>query len=253
MSLVEISRVSKQFRRQGPKVEGSGKFFALNDVSLSVRDGEILGILGPNGAGKTTLLNILLGIIYSDSGTVKIFGQDIRKTSLGGRIGYVSGEERFHWAMSVLDIMNFGGILCGLGSSERKASVGELVEAFGLKKVLNSKFDVLSTGEKMRLALAYALISKPGLLLLDEPTLGLDPDIAIRVRKEIRRINKKLGTTIILTSHYMKEVEELCDRVAFISKGRVMHIGTVSEIRKKYPNLEDYFVKMTRKAEPDGE
>ena len=248
MDVVNVVNVSKQFKRRDAALGVTAKFYALKDVSLSVKDGEVLGILGPNGAGKTTLLNILLGIIYADSGKATLFGQDVKKSGVVERIGYVSGEERFHWALSVSDVLTFGCILFGLGKKQRVERINGLVSVFGLKGILGSRFEVLSTGEKMRLALAYSMINSPKLLLLDEPTLGLDPDIAIKVRKEVIRINKKLGTTIILTSHYMAEVEQLCDRVAFINKGMVMHIGTVSDIRKKYPNLETYFVKMAKKG-----
>jgi len=190
------------------------------------------------------LLNIIMGIVYADSGSANIFGESVRKRG-AVKIGYVSGEERFHWALTPVDILAFGGRLYGLGTIERKARTAELLKLFGLEKVASRKFDVLSTGEKMRLAFAYALVNKPKLLLLDEPTLGLDPDIAIKVRKEIKRINKELGTTIVLTSHYMQEVEQLCGRVVFINKGRIMQVSSVAGIRKKHINLEAYFVKMS--------
>lgn len=237
MSVIEVSGISKQFGR------GKARFYALKDVSLDVKEGEILGILGPNGAGKTTLLNIIMGIVYADSGSATIFGESVRKRG-AVKIGYVSGEERFHWALTPFDVLMFGGRLYGLSATERKQRAAELLKLFGLEKVVSRKFDVLSTGEKMRLAFAYALINKPKLLLLDEPTLGLDPDIAIKVREEIKRINRELGTTIVLTSHYMQEVEQLCGRIAFINKGRIMHVGSVAGIRKKHINLEAYFVKM---------
>ena len=246
MAIVEVSGVSKQFGRRRQLGKGSEKFYALKDVSLNVDKGEIFGILGPNGAGKTTLLNIVMGIVYPDSGSVTIFGGDVKRSEIVSSIGYVSGEERFHWALTPFDVLTFGGLLYGLGRSERKQRTAELLRLFGLEGIAASKVYALSTGERMRLAFAYALINKPKLLLLDEPTLGLDPDIAIAVRKEIQRINKKLGTTIVLTSHYMREVEQLCSRIAFINKGRVTDVGKVSDIRKKHPNLETYFVAMAK-------
>lgn len=246
MAVIDVARVSKQFGRRNQPGKASEKFYALKDVSLRIEDGEVFGILGPNGAGKTTLLNIVMGIVYPDAGTVKVFGGDVRRSDVVRSIGYVSGEERFHWALTPSDVLTFGGLLYGLGGKERKERIAELLRLFGLEGVAGSKFDVLSTGEKMRLAFAYALINKPKLLLLDEPTLGLDPDIAIKVRNEIRRINRKLGTTIVLTSHYMREVEELCGRIAFINMGRIMHVGKVSDIRKKHSDLETYFVEMTK-------
>ncbi|MBI2580699.1 ABC transporter ATP-binding protein [Candidatus Woesearchaeota archaeon] len=246
MAIIEVANVSKQFGKRREKGGNKEKFYALKDVSLKIEEGEIFGILGPNGAGKTTLLNIVMGIVYHDVGSVKVFSGDVKRGEVVRSIGYVSGEERFHWALTPFDVLTFGGLLYGLGGKERKERTAELLRVFGLEGVASSKFDVLSTGEKMRLAFAYALINKPKLLLLDEPTLGLDPDTAIKVRKEIRRINRELGTTIVLTSHYMREVEQLCGRVAFINKGRIMHVGKVSDIRKKHQNLETYFVEMTK-------
>src|SRR3989338_39189 len=243
MAIISISRVSKQFgsRGDGGKKE---KFYALKDVSLKIEEGEIFGILGPNGAGKTTLLNIALGIVYPDSGNVSVFGCDVINGKVVQGISYVSGEERFHWALTPSDVLTFGCILHGLGRSERRHRRDELLALFGLDKVAKSRFDVLSTGEKMRLAFAYALINRPKLLLLDEPTIGLDPDIAITVSKEIKRINGELGATIVLTSHYMREVEQLCGRIAFINRGKIMQVAKVSEIRKRHAGLDAYFVKM---------
>jgi ABC-2 type transport system ATP-binding protein len=238
MPLIKVSNVSKQFKRRGKK------FYALKEISLNVENGEIFALLGPNGAGKTTLLNILLGMLYPDSGSVTLAGKDVRERSVLAMMGYVSGEERFHWALSPEDILNFGGMMHGLKKQEREKRNAELTELFGLNQILKTRFDSLSTGEKMRLAFAYSLISKPRVLLLDEPTLGLDPDIAIRIRKEIKRINRQYGTTIVLTSHYMKEVEELASHTVFINHGRIMGHGTIREIKKRHPNLEEYFVKM---------
>jgi len=243
MAIIEISNVSKQFGRKGTKE----KFYALKDVNITVEEGEIFSIIGQNGAGKTTLLNILIGILYPDTGSVKIFGKEPRDKSVIKQLSYVSGEERFHWALTTSDILNFGGTLYGLNKKDKEDKVNEVVKLFGLENIFRRRFDVLSTGERMRLAFAYSLINSPKLMLLDEPTLGLDPDIAIRIRKEIQRINKKLGTTILLTSHYMREVEQLAHRVAFMHKGEILDTGIISDIRKKYQNLEEYFVKMVHR------
>jgi len=239
MAILEIKDVSKEFKRQGKK------FYALNNINLEIKKGEIFALLGPNGAGKTTLLNIIMSLLYPDTGSVKILDKDIRKNrEILSNLGYVSGDERFHWSLTPADVLNFGGMMHGLSKDERTKRAAELVKLFGLDDVLHSKFSVLSTGERMRLAFSYALINSPKILLLDEPTLGLDPDIAIRIRKEIRRTNRELGTTIILTSHYMAEVEQLADRIAFINHGEIKDIGTVASIREHHPNLESYFLEM---------
>jgi ABC-2 type transport system ATP-binding protein len=244
MAVIEANKVCKLFKRTDGQ---PGKFFALKDITLAIEQGEIFGILGPNGAGKTTFLSILTGLLSPDGGDVKLFGQKVTPGNVAKYIGYVSHEERFHWSLTAYDILNFGGILQSMDSRQRKERIEELVQLFRIRKLLGRKFEMLSTGEKMRLTFAYALIKKPRLLLLDEPTLGLDPDISIKIRKEVKRINKQMGTTIVLTTHYMHEVEELCDRIAFIKEGHIKQVGKVSDIRKKFPNLEAYFVKMAER------
>jgi len=239
MKVVEVESVSKKFKSDGKR------FFAVKDVSFSVESGEIFGMLGPNGAGKTTLLNMIVGVLSPDTGSIKIFGQDIRKNrALMEQIGVSSGDTRFHWALRVSDILNFYGRLYGLKGTERRKRIDRLVKFFGLGRVLTRKFGYLSTGEKMRLTFAKSLLNYPKLLLLDEPTLGLDPDIAMKVRDEIKRINRKFGTTIILTSHYMNEVEQLADRIAFISRGRIADIGTIKKLKRKHFTSYDLTIRV---------
>ncbi len=235
MPVLHVSNVTKKFSRKKP-------FYALRDVSFSVEEGEIFSILGPNGAGKTTLLNIIMGIVTPDSGSISILGKAPLKNS--GIMGYVAGEERFHWSLSPHDVLNFAGLIAELPKGEKEKRIKRLIGLFELQDVLHSRFNVLSTGERMRLAFAFALMNDPKVLLLDEPTLGLDPDIAIKIRREIVRVNEELKTTIILTSHYMKEVEELADRIVFLHKGSIRDSGTILDIKKKHPNLEQYFVRM---------
>ena len=236
--VLEVSELSKKFKRN------KKDFYALNKVSLEVEKGEIFSILGPNGAGKTTLINIILGLLYQDSGRVRIMGKKIQDKGVLKGIGYVFGQERFHWALTVYDILSFG---CAVKSIKRGPKIEQLSETFGLKNILRSPFDVLSTGERMRLGFAYAMIANPEILLLDEPTLGLDPDIAIRIRDEIKKVNKEFNTTVVMTSHYMKDVEDLSNRTVFINHGRIIDSGTVEEIKKEHPDLESYFLKMTKR------
>ncbi|MBS3052911.1 MAG: ABC transporter ATP-binding protein [Candidatus Aenigmarchaeota archaeon] len=226
MSIVEVENVSKKFK------SGKKDFFALKDVSFDIKKGEIFGLLGPNGAGKSTLLNILIGILFPDSGNVKIFGKNpLKNNDLFEKMNFVSGETRFHWALKVKDILEFHGRLYGIPKNKRITETKKLAKFFEIEHILENKFSNISTGEKMRLIMAKALLNNPKLLLLDEPTVGLDPDIAIKTRNEIKRINKKLGTTIILTSHYMHEIEQLCDRIAFINKGVIVDIGSVDSVK----------------------
>ncbi|MCD6406533.1 ABC transporter ATP-binding protein [Candidatus Aerophobetes bacterium] len=228
MDLIEIIGVSKRFK------EKKGYFRALDDVNLKIRKGEIFGLLGPNGAGKTTLLNIILGIVLPDRGKVKIKGRDIGKErEIVERMNYVSGETRFHWVLTVKDVLKFYGVSYGISRKKLKRKIDELLCFFEIENIAYRKFDSLSTGEKMRLIFAKALLNEPEILLFDEPTLGLDPQIAVKVRGEIARINRELGTTVLLTSHYMQEVEQLCHRIAFIRKGKIVDVGKVEDLKKR--------------------
>ena len=223
MDVIEVDDVSKNFRHKGKD------FFALKDVSFSVEKGEIFGLLGPNGAGKTTMLNIPLSILTQDSGTVRVFGKPVGPEVLE-RMNLVSSDTRFHWVLPCREILEFYGRVYGLNPKERARRADKLAKLFGIEDIMGRRYSYLSTGEKVRLNFVKALLNEPDLLLLDEPTLGLDPDIAIKVRSEIKRISKKFGTTILLTSHYMHEVEQLADRIAFIDKGEIIDTGFVEKI-----------------------
>lgn len=229
MYAIEVNNVTKIFRYEGKE------FYALNNVSFNVKEGEIFGLLGPNGAGKSTLLNMMINMLHPDNGTIKVLGVNPNKDrNVLGKISFLSGESRFHWALKPMDIMNFYAKAYGLKKPERIKKINELVDLFEIKNIMNKKYDFLSTGERMRLAFAKCLINDPKLLLLDEPTLGLDPDISTKVRKEIKRMNKELKKTILLTSHYMHEVELLSNRIAFMNKGKILDVGEVKEVLSKH-------------------
>jgi ABC-2 type transport system ATP-binding protein len=233
---IEIKNVSKRFRERGKW------FYALKNISFSIKRGEIFGLLGPNGAGKTTLLNLIINILEPDSGYIRVFGRDVSKDrEVMEQINFVSGETRFHWTLTVKDILNFYGKSYGLKKPLLEKRVNRLAKFFGIEHVMNRKFDYISTGEKMRLIFVKALLNNPKLLLFDEPTLGLDPSMAIKIRKEIKRINKK-GVTILLTSHYMHEVEQLSDRVGFIYRGQLIDIGSVEKVKLKRFTTYDVIV-----------
>ncbi len=241
-NVIEVHNVSKRFREDG------AYFYALDRVSLKIRKGEIFGLLGPNGAGKSTLLNIMMHLLLPDTGKVLVFGKK-PGMEIYQRVGFVSGEAKFHWALKARDVLNFYSMVYGMPKMEKEKRIKDVAGLFGIKDIMEKKVEVLSTGERMRLSFAKALLNRPELLLLDEPTLGLDPGIAIRIRKEIRKINRELGTTILLTSHYMQEVEQLADRIAFLHKGRILEQGRISRLKTKHlaETLEDYFVKMSKK------
>lgn len=241
MDAIEIINVSKKFKEQGRD------FWALKDINLRVKKGEIFGLLGPNGAGKTTLLNIIVKLLSPDKGHVRVLGEEIEgNDKFLEKINFVSGDTKFHWVLKVDDILNFYGIAYNLPKQERRERIEELMRFFDIEEVRNRKFTHLSTGERMRLIFAKAMLNKPQVLLLDEPTLGLDPSIAIRVRAEIKRVNKKFGTTVLLTSHYMSEVEQLSDRIAFIHRGEIIDMGRVEKVKLRRFGTYDVIIKVKR-------
>lgn len=241
MNIIEIKNLSKRFK------ENKKQFYALKDVTLGIKKGEIFGILGPNGAGKTTLINIMLDMLIQDEGELQLFGKDPHKQrEVLERTGFVSGMSRFHWSLRPKNILMIYGIMHGLSKKETDDRTEKLIKFFNLEKTVPKKFQMLSTGERMRLIFAKALIHHPEILLLDEPTLGLDPDMAIKVRNEIKRINKKFNTTIVLTSHYMQEVEMLANRIAFMDRGRVIDIGKIDHLKKKQFDTYEILVKVRK-------
>jgi ABC-2 type transport system ATP-binding protein len=222
---------------------------ALDNVSLEIFQNEIFTLLGPNGSGKTTLLNIIIGQILPDYGEIFIFGTKQKNNIIEkfkNKMNLCSGNPNFPWCMTVKEILKFYGLLYGISGKKLNQQVDKYTSIFELEKYADVRFDELSTGTKQRLALAKSLINEPEILLLDEPTLGLDPEVSIKIRHFIKKIKKEQNITIILTTHYMKEAEELSDRIAFINSGKILTIGTIYEIYKNTntTNLEDAFLKL---------
>jgi len=227
---------------------------ALNGISLEVKKGEIFGVLGPNGAGKTTLMNILMGLIIPDEGKIEILGvnpADDKKMGLKRRMNMCSGNANFPWCMSVKEILNFYSMIYAIEGRERKRKIEGLIEVSGLGVYRDVRFDELSTGNKQKLSLAKSLLNDPEVLLLDEPTIGLDPDISYKIREYILKLHASTGITIILTTHYMKEAEELCGRIAFIKEGMIKASGTKDELVKLTgkSGMEEVFIELA--AEQD--
>ncbi len=228
--------------------------FALKGATLAVEKGEIFGILGPNGAGKTTLLNCLSLLLKPDEGSVKLFGVDALKFhgKLRSRLNMSSGNSNFPWCMTVREILRFYGMLYGLGFGKLKIKVPELLDLLSLESFADRRFDELSTGTKQRLALAKALINDPEILFLDEPTIGLDPDVSIKLRAFIQKLNREKKITVLLTTHYMGEAEQLAHRIAFIRQGRILALGTPAELKAgaSAKNLEEVFLHLAGGKEP---
>jgi ABC-2 type transport system ATP-binding protein len=208
---------------------------ALRGVSLAVPRGSIFGVLGPNGAGKTTLLSILATLLIPDRGRATILGHDVVREAdrIRPRLNMASGNASFLWSLRAEEIVAFYGRLYGHSGRALAARVDELVELCELSRHRRVPYNELSTGLKQRLALAKSLVNDPHLLFLDEPTLGLDPDVSRRVRAQIAALRRQRGTTIVLTTHYMREAEELCDEIAFIKAGRILAQGTPDELKRQ--------------------
>jgi len=208
---------------------------ALRGVTLSVPRGVIFGLLGPNGAGKTTLLSILATLLEPDAGTVKILGHDVAREAalVRRRLNMASGNASFVWSMHVSEIIAFYGRLYGLAGASLRHRVETILEFCELTPYRRMAYQELSTGLKQRLALAKALVNEPELLFLDEPTLGLDPDVSARIRYRVADLCRARGMTIVLTTHYMREAEELCDEIAFIKQGLILAQGTADELKRR--------------------
>ena len=224
MGLIDIRGVSKTF---GPKV-------ALDNVSLEIPEGKIFGLLGPNGAGKTTLIRIINRITIPTSGDVffkdrPITQQDVEK------IGYMPEERGLYRKMKVGDQAMYLARLKGMSESQAKEALKEWFIRFGIQDWWNKKVEELSKGMAQKLQFITTVVHKPALLILDEPFSGFDPVNADIVRKEILRL-KDEGATIILSTHNMESVEELCDNIALINKSKLVITGELDEIRRKYGN-----------------
>lgn len=251
MAIIEITGIKKTYRSG---FFGSRGTQALQGVSLSIEKGEIFGMLGPNGAGKSTLMNILMGLLIPDEGRAVIDGLDVTKKfpmALKRKMNMCSGNPNLPWSLTVKEMMKFYSMLYGIPSKEAREKSELLIRETGLEKYADSRFDELSTGNKQKLALAKSLLNDPEILLLDEPTLGLDPDISQKTRAFIKKIHEERKVTILLTSHYMKEVEELAGRVAFIKDGKIAAMGTKEELIKitHSKDLEGMFIELANQQD----
>lgn len=212
---------------------------ALQGISFSVREGEILGLLGPNGAGKTTTIKILTTMLTPTSGEVRILGFDPVKEfkQLRSQINFIFGGERnLYWRLSAYDNLVYFADLYKVPRHVQKNRIPQLLELVGLREVAHRRVETFSKGMKQKLQIARGLVNEPRILFLDEPTIGLDP-VSARQLRDILRELKQQGTTILLTTHYMPEADELCDRIAFIDKGRISVLDTPEELKKRIDQI----------------
>jgi ABC-2 type transport system ATP-binding protein len=229
--VIKTEGISKTFRSGW---RGQKRKEALKGVDLQVQEGEIFGILGPNGAGKTTLLSILSTLLLPDRGTFQILGMDGLREGhkIRAKVNISSGNANFLWSLTVQENLHFYGMLYGLCGKERARKVEALISLLDLKEHQKIPFDELSTGMKQRLSIAKSLLNDPAVLFLDEPTVGLDPSVSIRIREQIRSIQKKRGMTVLLTTHNMKEAEFFCDRIAFLKSGEILQVGSAQALKR---------------------
>jgi ABC-2 type transport system ATP-binding protein len=232
MAVVEVRDLVKVYRGG---LWSRRRKVALRGVTLTVQAGMIYGILGPNGAGKTTLLSILATLLLPDAGSVRVLGRDLRREAavIRRRINMASGNANFPWSLTVPEILAFHAMLYGLWGKRCRMAVASVMEVCELTGYRTTPYNELSTGLKQRLALAKSLINDPEILLLDEPTVGLDPDVSLRIRDQIAHLRSDRGTTVLLCTHYMPEAEALCDEITFLRDGEILARGTAVELRRR--------------------
>lgn len=221
--MIEVERLRKSFN----------SLVAVDDVGFTVGDGEIFGLLGPNGAGKTTTINMICGVLKPDGGRVLIGGKDIwleSKTVKKG-LAVVPQEIAVYEDMTARDNLNFWGSLYGLRGSDLKSRVDEALTRVGLSDRAADKVKGFSGGMKRRLNLCMGLLHRPKVLLLDEPTVGIDPQARLNILEVVRDV-AAAGTTVLYTTHYMDEAEDLCDRIAIIDHGKILTVGTLDELTR---------------------
>ena len=226
MAIIEVENITKRFNDK----------LVLDNVSYSVEKGEVFGFIGPNGAGKSTLINIMTSLLVPDSGTIKICGYDIIKEPIKAKecIGYVPQDLSLMEEMNAYDNLEFFCALYGLKGKELKERIREALKVTGLEDTKRKKVKKFSGGMKRRLNIAVAILHHPKVLILDEPTVGVDPQSRNHIFSFIRSICKEWGTTVLYTSHYMEEIEELCKRVFIIDLGKEIAYGNKEEIKASF-------------------
>lgn len=241
-SIIEIKNLTKTYRSK------SGPVHALRGVNFSVEKGEIFGLLGVNGAGKSTTLNILIGLLSPSGGTVRVFGKNFfhAESELKDRMNIATAYADLAGNLTVYRNLKIYALMYNVPDYHEK--IGKLMDLFGVSHLSGKWFADLSAGEKTRVNLCKSLLNDPELLLLDEPTASLDPSIAAHVRKTILDLQKERKMTVVFTSHNMPEVEEMCDRVALLHKGKIYMIDTPENLIAHHgaPGLEQVFISLAK-------
>ena len=236
--MIEVSHLTKQY----------GNHLAVDDVSFTVADGQICGLLGPNGAGKSTIMNIITGYLSATSGRVTVAGHPLPEEADAAKacVGYLPEQPPLYPEMTVQEYLTFAAELKSVKKAERKEQVCRAARRTGLETVLPRLIRSLSKGYKQRVGIAQALLGSPRLIILDEPTVGLDPVQVIEIRKLIRELGR--AHTVILSSHILSEVQAVCRQILILSKGHLAAAGSLEELTADGKSLEEVFLELT-----DGE
>lgn len=225
---------------------------ALKGINLEIPEGSFFGLLGPNGAGKSTLIHCIMGLAIPSGGSATVFDHDIVSdySQARAQVGLAPQETNLDWFLNVEETLDYHGGYYGMPKSERKERIEELLEAFSLTEKRKTDTRMLSGGMKRRVVLARALMHRPKLLILDEPTAGVDVELRLELWQYMKKVNKA-GTTILLTTHYIEEAEQLCDNLALINSGKIIRTGTSAELKKHYKKktLEDVYLKLVGRSE----
>lgn len=252
-AVVQASGLSKIYTTRFPRGES---FSALSGVSFEVHAGEVLAFLGPNGAGKTTTINLLMGLAVPTRGEAKLFGRSPLDPRSRSRLGYLPENYAFYSVFTAPTLLRFFGRLHGLPRRECTARADELLDRLGLSEARNRPVGKYSRGMRQRLGIAQALINQPDLLILDEPTSGFDP-VGRRMVRDLLLALKRDGKAILLSSHILSEVEEICDRVVIVNRGRVVREGTLDSVLGRDGGsagrtLEDVFIQDVTATTPES-
>jgi len=238
--MIEISEVTKIY---------NGKVKAVNQLSLSIEDGKIVGFIGPNGAGKTTTLKMMTGILDCDEGYIRLNGHDIGTNPLLAKkqFGFVPDNPDVFLRLKGIEYLNLMADIYEVDSHERKSRITELAEAFSMTAALNDKILSYSHGMRQKIVVMGVLIHQPSIWILDEPLTGLDPQSSY-VLKEMMRKHAQSGKTVFFSTHVLEVAEKLCDQVAIINRGEILYFGTLEELKGRYNqmSLEEIFLEVTR-------
>ena len=239
--MIELSHVSKSYNK--------GKVKAVDDLTLTVKSGEIFGFLGPNGAGKTTTIKMIVGLLRPDTGTIGVDGFDVDREPLKTKAitTYVPDYPAVYERLTGLEYLNFIGDVYGVPKKERLERIGKWLDVFEISQAVMNPIQSYSHGMKQKIVLTAALLPAPRVMVLDEPLVGLDPRAAFAL-KELMREHCNQGKTLFFSTHIMEVAEKLCDRIGIIAKGRLIACGTMEEIRnldRTQQSLESIFLELT--------